>query len=53
MKKHTTSISMQTSVTKAVNHYSTYPNLFADSHLLTSRANLWANVTSWSCLSGR
>jgi len=37
MKNHTTSNSAQTWVTKTVNHHSTYPDLFAGSHLLTAQ----------------
>jgi len=37
MKNHTTSISMQIWVTKAVSHHRTYPDLFADSHLHTAQ----------------
>jgi len=34
MKNRTTSNSVQTWITKTVNHYSAYPDLFAGSHLL-------------------
>jgi len=38
VENSTTSISMQTWVTKTVNHHSTYPDLFTDSHLFTDPA---------------